>query len=95
MILEVDAYWAAVGGQDAPALLRRLGDKVVALHLKDGPGTPEVLDQVAVGQGAQPIRAVVDAAPHALRVVELDDCRGDRFTAVADSLAWLTAEGLA
>jgi hypothetical protein len=27
--------------------------------------------------------------------VELDDTRGDRFAAVADSYAWLHAEGLA
>lgn len=95
VVLEVDAYWAAVGGQDPVALLRRLGTRVVALHLKDGPGTPEVLDQVALGSGGQPLREVVEAAPHALRVVELDDCRGDRFAAVADSLTWLRAQGLA
>lgn len=95
VVLEVDAYWAAVGGQDPVALVRRLGERVVALHLKDGPGTPDVLDQVAVGSGGQPVREVALAAPHALRVVELDDCRGDRFEAVADSLAWLTAQGLA
>lgn len=95
VVLEVDAYWAAVGGQDPVDLVRRLGERVVALHLKDGPGTPDVLDQVALGAGAQPVREVALAAPHALRVVELDDCRGDRFTAVADSVAWLTAQGLA
>ena len=42
VILEVDTYWAAVGGQDVPALLRRLGDRVRYLHVKDGPiGTRE------------------------------------------------------
>ena len=93
--LEVDTYWAAVGGQDPVALLGRLGDRVEALHVKDGPATAEPLDQVAVGHGRLPIREIIAAAPHALRVVELDDTRGDRFAAVADSYAWLHAEGLA
>jgi sugar phosphate isomerase/epimerase len=93
--LEVDVYWATVGGEDPVGLLERLGERVLAVHLKDGPGTSDPFDQVAVGRGRLPIRDIVAAAPHALRVVELDDTRGDRFAAVADSLAWLRAEGLA
>jgi sugar phosphate isomerase/epimerase len=95
VVLEVDTYWAAVGGQDPVALLKRLGERVVAVHVKDGPATPDPLDQVAVGQGDLPVRDILAAAPQALRVVELDDTRGDRFQAVADSVAWLRAEGLA
>lgn len=34
--LEVDTFWATVGGADTPAVLRSLGDRVVALHVKDG-----------------------------------------------------------
>ncbi|GAA0926056.1 sugar phosphate isomerase/epimerase [Pseudonocardia zijingensis] len=95
VVLEVDTYWAAVGGQDPVALLKRLGDRVTAVHVKDGPATPDPIDQVAVGQGGLPVREILAAAPQALRVVELDDTRGDRFQAVADSCAWLRAEGLA
>ncbi|OLT09592.1 xylose isomerase [Pseudonocardia sp. CNS-004] len=95
VVLEVDTYWAAVGGQDPVALLKRLGERVTAVHVKDGPATPDPLDQVAVGQGDLPVRDILAAAPQALRVVELDDTRGDRFQAVADSVAWLRAEGLA
>lgn len=93
--LEVDTYWALVGGQDPVALLERLGDRVVALHVKDGAGTPETKDQTAVGSGTLPIRSIVEAAPSALRVIELDDSRDDRFQAIADSFAYLTKEGLA
>jgi sugar phosphate isomerase/epimerase len=94
--LEVDTYWAAVGGADPVALLGRLGERVVAIHVKDGAGTPEPQDQTAVGQGTLPIRQIVEAAPAtALRVIELDDSRGDRFQAVADSFAYLTRENLA
>jgi sugar phosphate isomerase/epimerase len=95
VVLEVDTYWAAVGGQDPVALLERLGERVTAVHVKDGPATPDPADQVAVGRGELPIRAILGAAPQALRVLELDDTRGDRFTAVVDSCAWLRAEGLA
>jgi sugar phosphate isomerase/epimerase len=95
VVLEVDTYWVAVGGVDPVELLGRLGDRVVAIHVKDGPGTAETKDQVAVGSGSLPIRDIVEAAPNALRVVELDDSRGDRFQAVADSYAFLKAEGLA
>jgi sugar phosphate isomerase/epimerase len=95
VVLEVDAYWAAVGGQDPVALLGRLGHRVQALHVKDGPATSDTRDQVAVGRGGLPIREILGAAPQALPVIELDDTRGDRFAAVADSLAWLRAQGLA
>jgi sugar phosphate isomerase/epimerase len=95
VVLEVDTYWVAVGGQDPVELLGRLGERVVALHIKDGPGTTETKDQVAVGQGSLPIEEIIAAAPKALRVIELDDSRGDRFQAVADSYAFLTGKGLA
>ncbi|SFE62260.1 Sugar phosphate isomerase/epimerase [Actinacidiphila alni] len=89
VFLEVDTYWAAVGGADVPALLRTLGDRVLALHVKDGPG---VKDQphTAVGKGTIDVPSILAAAPHAQRIVELDTCAGDIFEAVADSLAYLT-----
>jgi len=95
VVLEVDTYWVAVGGVDPVAYLPKLGDRVVALHIKDGPGTHDNKDQVAVGQGSLPIEQIIAAAPNALRVIELDDSRGDRFEAVADSFAFLSAKGLA
>lgn len=89
--LEVDTYWAYAGGADVPALLRRLGERVVALHVKDGDGSLDTKRQVAVGSGSLPVWAFIAAAPHALRVVELDDSASDLFTAVADSRAYLLA----
>lgn len=87
--LEVDTYWAEVGGEDAPALLARLGDQVKALHVKDGPKNKNDKEQVAVGAGSMPVAKILAAAPHALRVVELDDHDGDVLQAVADSYAFL------
>lgn len=95
VVIELDTYWVAVGGENPVDVLGRLGDRVVALHVKDGPATKETKDQVAVGAGSLPIREIIAAAPDALRVIELDDSRDNRFTAVADSLAFLTKEGLA
>jgi sugar phosphate isomerase/epimerase len=91
--LEVDTYWAEVGGQDAVALLGRLGDKVRFLHVKDGPKTTSDVDQVAVGNGAMPVAEILLAAPQALPVIELDGFTGDVFDAVTDSYRFLTGAG--
>jgi sugar phosphate isomerase/epimerase len=94
VLLEVDTYWAAVGGQDVPALLGRLGERVRYLHVKDGPVTKDD-PMTAVGAGRMPVAEILAAAPAAAwRVVELDRCATDLMTAVADSLTWLADRGL-
>jgi sugar phosphate isomerase/epimerase len=95
VVLEVDTYWAAVGGEDPAALLGRLGTRVVALHLKDGPISRDTKAQVAAGDGAMRLPEIIAAAPTALRVLELDDSAGDRFDALARGRAYLVAAGLA
>lgn len=87
--LEVDTFWAEVGGVPAADLLRRLGDRVTHIHVKDGPVSRDTATQTAVGSGALDIPGILAAAPGALAVVELDDHTGDVFTALADSLAYL------
>ncbi len=92
VVLEVDTYWAAVGGEDPVKLLGRLGDRVKLIHIKDGPLTKENKDQVAVGQGSVPIWDVIAAVPGLeVGVVELDDFNGDIFDAVTESLNYLKA----
>jgi sugar phosphate isomerase/epimerase len=96
VVLELDTYWAAVGGQDVPELLGRLGDRVRYLHVKDGPVVNREDFMVAVGSGKMPVAQVLAAAPAAeWHIVELDRCATDMMTAVGDSLAWLVAQGLA
>jgi sugar phosphate isomerase/epimerase len=86
---EVDTYWAAVGGQDVPALLGRLGDRVTHLHIKDGPVTKDD-PMTAVGAGRMPVEAVLAAGAGARRhIVELDACATDMLTAVRESFDWL------
>jgi sugar phosphate isomerase/epimerase len=95
VLLELDTYWAAVGGQDVPALLGRLGDRVRYLHVKDGPVTKDD-PMTAVGAGRMPVAGILAAAGSAeWHVVELDRCATDMLTAVGDSLAWLAAHDLA
>ena len=89
IVLELDTYWAAVGGQDVPALLGRLGDRVRFLHLKDGSLDPPQ-PHVALGRGVMPVRAILDAAVSSeLAIVELDSFDGDMFTALAESFAFV------
>ena len=90
VVLEVDTYWAYVGGADVPALLDRLGDRVVALHIKDGDGSLDNKKQVPVGSGVVPVHEFMAAAPNALFVVELDDSEGDLVEAVGASREFLT-----
>jgi sugar phosphate isomerase/epimerase len=91
VVLQVDTYWAYAGGADVPALLGRLGDRVAALHIKDGDGSLNTKAQTAVGSGSLPVLDFIAAAPDALRVVELDDSEGDRMEAVAASREYLMA----
>jgi sugar phosphate isomerase/epimerase len=94
--LQVDTYWAAVGGEpDIPALLTRLGGAVTALHIKDGPLTHDDDDQVALGDGSMDFAPIIAAAPDALRVVELDGFRGDVLEAVRASHDYLRGEVVA
>jgi sugar phosphate isomerase/epimerase len=91
VVLEVDTYWAYAGGADVPALITRLGDRVVALHLKDGDGSLDTSKQVPLGSGVLPVWDIVAAAPDALRVVELDDSETDLLEAVRAGREFLLA----
>jgi sugar phosphate isomerase/epimerase len=108
VVLEVDLYWAATARQDVPALLRRLGDKVKALHLKDGvvgedpfqPGAarmdPTTLDQRPAGQGDLPLLDYLAAAPSTeFGVIEFDYyAGGDIFDGIQASVEYFHANGL-
>ena len=93
VVLEVDTYWAAVGGADPVALLGRLGDRVQLIHVKDGDISMNTRNQAAAGEGRMPVLDILAAAPTARRVVEFDDFDGDMFEAVGRSAAYLVANG--
>jgi sugar phosphate isomerase/epimerase len=91
VVLEVDAYWVAVGGQDVVPYVAKLGDRIRFLHVKDGPVNRENKQQQPAGQGALPIWDIVAALPELeMGVVEFDDYAGDMFGAITESLAYLS-----
>jgi len=95
VVLELDTYWAAVGGEDVVALLGRLGERVRLVHLKDGPIDKDNAAQLPLGAGAMPVAEIVAAATAAeLAVLEFDDYGGDLFEGLATSLAFANGLGL-
>ena len=92
VVLEVDTYWAAVGGQDVPALLGRLGDRVVALHLKDGPLTGVTADQLPLGSGDLPAAEILAATTAVeVPVLEFDNYAGDIFDGIRSAYSYATS----
>lgn len=92
LVLEVDTYWVAVGGQDPVDILTKLGKRVIAIHIKDGPVNMDTKAQLPAGQGKIPVAEVIAAAKNLeVGVVEFDDYAGDVFDGVAQSLAFLNS----
>lgn len=60
--LQVDAFWAAVGGADAPAVLRGLGDRVAAIHVKDGRLTGDIATVLPSSESALIVPEALKAA---------------------------------
>lgn len=88
--LEVDTYWAAVGGADPAELLRTLGERVRFVHLKDGPVSHDANEQLPLGQGAMDVPTLLATAPWLeLGVIEFDEYAGDVLEGVVQSLRYL------
>ena len=109
VIVELDLYWALVGGQDVVGLVSRLGDRLVAVHVKDGvapernPFAPDAgefgsasLDQRHAGTGDVPLAEALRAAS-ALQyaIIEYDNAPGDVFADIAASYDFLVEGGFA
>lgn len=106
--LELDLFWALVGDQDVVRLAASLGDRLLAVHVKDGikvsnpwaPGVGEFasseLDQRHAGTGEVPLDAAIRANDAIeLAVIEYDNAPGDVFADIAASHAFLLEQGLA
>lgn len=106
VVLEVDLFWVQTAKQDVPAVLGRLGDRVTALHVKDGivgadpfgPGAdavPPPLDQRSAGKGEVPLLEYMAAAPSTeYAIIEFDHYDGDIFEGIQGSVDYLTANGV-
>ncbi|MFE4543239.1 sugar phosphate isomerase/epimerase family protein [Arthrobacter sp. NPDC056727] len=92
LVLEVDTYWVAVGGQDPVDILTKLGDRVKFIHIKDGPLNTDTKAQQPAGQGKIPVWDVINAAKSLeVGVVEFDDYSGDIFDGITQSLSFLNS----
>ncbi|WP_258075816.1 sugar phosphate isomerase/epimerase [Rathayibacter sp. AY1F3] len=93
MVLELDTYWAAVGGDDPVEVLGRLGDQVRFLHVKDGPISADTQEQLPAGEGAMDVPAILAAAPQALPVLEFDAYAGDIFEGLESAHRYVSGLG--
>jgi sugar phosphate isomerase/epimerase len=85
----------ALGGGDPAAVVRRLGERVKFLHVKDGPANDNDDFMVPVGQRRVDIPAVLTAgAGVRWHIVELDRSRIDMFEALPQRYSYLVGEGL-
>jgi sugar phosphate isomerase/epimerase len=102
VILEVDLYWAYIGGADLPDFLGRLGERVKAVHFKDGPRVDDpfkeglapfdtsILGQIPAGQGDVPLKASLEVVPSLeFAVIEYDAYTGDIFEGIGKSYDYL------
>jgi sugar phosphate isomerase/epimerase len=95
IFLELDTYWAQVGGQDLVSLVNQLGSRLKLLHIKDGPGRRGV-PMTAVGDGVMVWQPLFEAATSAeWAIVELDETAGDMLTDIEKSYDYLIGAGLA
>ncbi len=51
-VLEVDTFWTTVAGADTPSILHSLGDRVTAIHVKDGKIDEEIRDSLPSSESA-------------------------------------------
>ncbi len=106
--IELDLFWALTGGQDVPALVERLGSRLVAVHVKDGIAPAvnpwregaeafgsDSLDQRRAGEGSVPLAAALNAGAGNIRyaVLEFDHAPGDVFEDLAAGYTFLKDGG--
>lgn len=92
--LEVDVYWAAIGGRDPVDVIRGAGDRVRLLHMKDMASGPDRGD-LTPGDGTLPWPEIVAAGTQLgveWYVVEEDNPK-DAIAEIARGLTYL--QGLA
>ncbi len=91
--LELDTYWAQIGGGSPLAWCQRLHGKMPLIHLKDyavtSKGEPYYTE---IGAGNLDFRSIIAAADEAGTewfIVEQDTCPGDPFDSITKSFHYL------
>jgi len=96
VVVELDAYWAQLGGADPAEVLTGLGDRVRLVHVKDGPAVSYEQDvMVPIGHGRIDWARTL-TTPSGLRwhIVELERLHIDVFEALRLSYDHLVGRGL-
>ncbi|MEV6845138.1 sugar phosphate isomerase/epimerase [Actinoplanes sp. NPDC051411] len=95
VVIELDMYWARMGGADPASVIRSLGSRVKFLHVKDGPAISQEDDwMVPVGQGTLDIASALNASDTIdWHIVELDRSKMDMIEALRESYSYLTSNG--
>jgi sugar phosphate isomerase/epimerase len=102
--IQIDIFWAVVGGADPAEVIRDLGSRVVSVHLKDGVTLPPSASgdtpfvNVPVGSGVvDPARSIAAAEASGSAewlIVEFDHVDGSAVDATRASLEHLVSRGL-
>lgn len=98
--LELDIYWATLGGATPSDVMQRYNRRVTLLHIKDGPADKADRNKpmTAVGSGRVDIPTAIRAGENGSvewNIVELDHCATDMLQAVRASYDFLTQRSLA
>ena len=95
VFLQVDTYWAQVGGLDAVEVVKQVGARAPLIHLKDG-SLDKDDNMTAVGGGKMDVPGIIAATADTAdwHIVELDRCATDMLQAVQDSYTYLTTNRL-
>ncbi|MCU1437034.1 MAG: sugar phosphate isomerase/epimerase [Naasia sp.] len=95
VVAELDLLWATFAGQDAPAIIRRLGDRVRFLHAGDAAPVTNTDHQLPAGQGDAPLGEAFAVAGPRLEAVFIEATTpppgSTELDLVAASATWLTA----
>jgi sugar phosphate isomerase/epimerase len=95
VFVELDMYWATLGGVDPIDLISTQNSRVRLLHVKDGPCDEPENGMVAVGSGTLDVTGILTAPSQiAWHIVELDRCDTDMYEAISGSYTFLTKAGL-
>jgi sugar phosphate isomerase/epimerase len=96
VVVELDAYWAAMGGAEPAEVLGRLGERVRLVHVKDGPAVSYEHDvMVPIGEGGIDWAGAL-ATPSGVQwhIVELERLHIDTFEALRRSYDHLVGSGI-
>lgn len=96
VVIELDVLWAEFAGQDAAAILRRLGSRVRYLHIDDASPVTNTDHQLPAGDGDVHLGDALDAMPADIEVLFIEATTPppgmDMLELVERSAAWLRSE---